>query len=193
MEEKKYEYVLGVNRLGDYQILEHTLNPRPHEFDAGVVFYVNDWCMGDGDGHPAWYDQNLHETIPESVYETAIKLFRETDEKMDGLTDKTEELDRDFKVGDYLYCGGFFFYIEDISNLTGKYWIKYFYSDGWGISCVDDTETYQNLEDWFKDWDIEERGEFKVITKEIYDKALNIAKSGILEVKDYLKSILTRR
>ena len=192
-DERKYEYVLGMSDLGGYEILEHTLNPRPHEFDAGVVFYVNDWSMGDGDGHPACFNPNLYETIPESVYETTMKIFRETGDKMDELADNAEDFDRDIQVGDYLYYGGSFFHIEDISTLTGKYWIKYFYYDGWGIDCEDDTEIYQNQEDWFNDMDIEDIGEFKVITKEIYDKALSIAKSGVLEVKSYLKNILTRK
>ena len=48
----KFEYVLGPYN-GGYEILEHTLNPMPHEFEAGCLFLVNDSGMSDGDGAPA--------------------------------------------------------------------------------------------------------------------------------------------
>lgn len=190
-EERKYEYVLGVSYLEGYEILEHKLNPSPHEFDAGVVFYVNDWGMGDGDGHPARYDSNLYETIPESVYKNTIKLFREIGEKMDELADDAEDLDREIQVGDYLYLGGSFIYVESISNDIAIC-IRHFGYDWYDLNIDEETDSYLNIKEWLEDWSLDDEiCEIQIINKEIYDKALAIAKSGVLEVKSYLKNILT--
>ena len=190
-EEKKYEYVLGMSDLGGYEILEHKLNSRPHEFDAGVVFYVNDWSMGDGDGAPAWYNPNLYETISESIYATVMKLFRQTGENMDLLADDAKELDRDIRLGDYLYLGGSFIYVINISN-EGTICIRHFGYDGYDLNIDEKTGRYLSIKEWLDDWGLDDDiGEIHVIDKGIYAKALNIAKSGVLEVKSYLKNTLT--
>ena len=189
-EERKYEYVLGVGNNNDLEILSRCLNPAPREIGVGCLFYVNDWSMGDGDGHPAWYDPDLYETIPESVYDTVMKLFRETGNKMCALAHEAQPLGNEIKEGNYLYKGGSFIFIEGISTLTGKCWIQSFYYDYYGLNIDKETETFNNIDEWLYDFDYDDISEFKVITKGVYDTALNIAKSGILEVKSYLKSIL---
>lgn len=192
-EEKKYEYVLGVGDYHDFEILSRCLNPAPREIGVGRLFYVNEFGMGDGDGAPAYYDPNNFETIPESVYETAMKIFRETGHKMCALVKEVQPLDREIKEGDYLYKGGSFIFIEGISTLTGKCWIQSFYYDYYGLSIDNDTETFNNIEEWLNDFEYDDLSEFKVITKATYDRALNIAKSGVLEVKSYLKNSLTEK
>ena len=190
-EERKYEFVLGVSDLGGFEILEHILNPRPHEFDAGVLFYVNDGSMGDGDGHPALYDSNRYKTIPKSVYEKTMKLFRETGDKMDELADDAEALDRDLQAGDYLYLGGSFIYVISTSNV-GAICIRHFGYDGYDLNIDEETDRYLNIKEWLDDWGLDDDiGEIHVIDMGIYDRALNIAKSSVLEVKSYLKNILT--
>lgn len=193
MEEKKYEFVLGVSDLGGFEILEHILNPRPHEIDAGVLFYVNDWSMGDGDGHPALYDLNRYKTIPKSVYEKTMKLFRETGDKMDELADDAEALDRDLQAGDYLYLGGSFIYVISTSNV-GAICIRHFGYDWYDLNTDEETDRFLCIKEWLDDWGLDEdMCKIQVINKEIYEMALNIAKSGVLEVKSYLKNSLTEK
>lgn len=188
-EEKKYEFVLGRCDFNGFEILEHKLNPRPHEFDAGVVFYVNDLSMGDGDGHPARYNPDLYVIIPISVYKTAMKLFWETGEKMNELADDAKDLDRDIREGDYLYLGGSFIHVISISNL-GAICIRHFGYDWYDLNIDEENDRYLNIKEWLDDWGLEDDiCEIQVIDKNIYESALNIAKSGVLEVKDYLKNI----
>lgn len=55
----------------------------------------------------------------------------------------------------------------------------------------EESDRYISVKEWLDDWGIDDIREIYVIDKDIYERALNIAKSGVLEVKDYLKNILT--
>lgn len=188
-EEKKIEYALGKIDDNTFEILEHTLNPAPHEFDSGCLFYLNDISMGDGDGHPAYYNPKVYKTIPEEGYKETMKKFQETGNKMDSLCNNAKELDRDIQPGDYLFLDGIFFSVFHFSY--GRYLVKSFFHDDYAICFDEDTEVFLGQNDFFKEYEIKAPNEYKVITKEIYDEAIEIAKSGIKEVKNYFKKVLS--
>lgn len=176
---ERTEYFLGPGYLGGFEIIEH--NPdRERNHRGGVCFSVNEYAISDGDGFPAAYDDSYVQ-IDEKDYRYVIDLFRKAGEAMCVLGDKAgKPLDRPIAEGDYLYDGTDYVHIDSITTY-GKYLGENFYYNYYDAAIDMDTD---DLDDVFDTDDSD--NEFLLIYENVYRDALNIIRSAIIEITDYL-------
>lgn len=179
------EYFLGFDSSWEeYIIVEH--NVQKPKGDGTFCFQIGESGVSDGDGFPASYDDTFVK-IDEKDYRYVINLFHKVGKEMCAIAEKEgRHIGRSIVAGDYIYDGGYFIHFQNISNNREKLWIKEFYYDGYDLT-VDTDLAVVGKED---DYDIEElEADGLLITEDIYHQALNIAKSAILEITDYLRTI----
>ena len=166
-------------RIDDcYEIVEHHADEP--EGRGGICFHVDDDSISDGDGFPVSYNEHDIQ-IDEKEYLHVINLFRKAGEAMSVPGDKASTpLDRPIAEGDYLYDGTDYVHIDSITT-DGKYRGENFYYVSYGASIYMETD---DLDDVFDTDDSD--AEFQLITEDAYREALNILRSAIAEITDYL-------
>lgn len=181
--DKKTQYFLCP--YDGYEIVEHHTNEPVGR--GGLCFRVDEDAISDGDGFPAAYDEHYVQ-IDEKDYLHVINLFRKAGETMCDLGDKAgKPLNRPISEGDYLYDGTDYVHIDSITS-DGKYQGENFYYDSYTASIYMDTD---DLDDVF-DTD-EGNDEFLLIPEDTFSDALNILRSAILEITDYLDRLYKTR
>ena len=172
------EYFLGHSDWNGYTIVEH--NTRRPAYDGCCIFEVCDYWISDGDGAPAKYDETYVE-IEEDVRKKAMRMFREVERKLLVIGNEgSTPVEEDIKVGDYLYSRGDFFHVVSLNQ--GHELFQRFACDQYDLDFDTDPYTLDDLgttleelvEDCF------------LISKETYDKALQVAKDGIAQITAYL-------
>ena len=176
------EYFLGFDSLWkEYVIVEH--NVQKPKGDGTFCFRIGECGISDGDGFPASYD-DTYVKIDEKDYRYVITLFHKAGEEMCALGEKNgQPIGRLIVAGDYIYDGGYFVHVQNIRNNRKKLWIKEFYYNGYDLSVDADLDVVGRDE-------IEElEDDGLLITEDVYHQALKMAKSAILEITDYLRTI----
>ena len=177
------EYLLGLDWDG-YQIVAHHTNDPDEE--GSCCFNVCDYSITDGDGCPRTVDDS-YVRIDKTDYLHVMRIFRQAARDMCDLGDKAgKPLDRPIAAGDYLYYSGDYVHINFISAVTGEYWGKYVNGCKYDITLSSDIDCLTGETGDYEKSDFEE---YKLITRAEFDKAINIAKSAILEATAYLKSL----
>ena len=174
----KTQYFLRPVHGSGYEIVEH--NTEEPKGRGGVCFSVNEYGITDGDGFPACNNEQYLQ-ITEDDYKHVMNLFRKAGKTMCDLGDKAAKpLDRPIAEGDYLYDGMDYVHIDSITS-GGKYRGENFYYDPY-IACI-----YMDTDDLEDVFDTEEGDdEFLLIPEDTFTDALNILRSAILEITDYL-------
>ncbi|MBD5332407.1 MAG: hypothetical protein HDR97_01470 [Bacteroides sp.] len=164
-----------------YEIVEHHADEP--EGRGGLCFRVDDEALSDGDGFPATYDDSYVQ-IDEKDHLHVINLFRKTGEAMCECGDKVAKpLDRPIAEGDYLYDGMAYVHIDSVSA-DGQYRGEDFYYDTYDASIYEETDDL----DYIFDPDNSD-AEFQLITEDAYREALNILRTAIAEITDYLERL----
>lgn len=183
---------LGRGYGDGYEIVEQKLDVQsPYEHAYGLCMVINEYGIFDGDGAPTNIDNSYRKITPDD-YLNILKILHGYGEKMLELAKSTARpLDRDISNGDYLYNGGYFYHVENISRGSGYLQVtmveynKYFATICWDDDC-------DNLEDIWDDDELDEIMQgMRIISGEIYTIALNLAKSAINEITDYVECLHT--
>ena len=178
------EYMLGLE-WRTFSIIAHRITDPKEEgtlcFDAADDSITATYSL------PRKFD-DTYIRVPERVYRHALDILRKAADAI-RVTGETagKPLDRPIAEGDYLYSGGCYVHIDRISIATGDYWGEDFNGDKSDITLF--LDTYRLTGDNC-DYDKEElQEEFMLISRADYEKALNIAKSAIIEATDFLKTL----
>ncbi|MDE6238638.1 MAG: hypothetical protein K2M54_01465 [Muribaculaceae bacterium] len=184
-----FEYWLGFDPLWEeYEIIEHNVN-RP-KGDGTFCFQVGNDSISDGDGFPASYDDS-YVKIDENDFQYVIDLFHKAGEEICALAEKHgRPIERPIVAGDYVYDGGSFIHIQNLSYDREKLWIEEFYYDGYDLDVYIDLDVVGKTDEYDLN-EIESEGLF--ITEALYLQAINIAKSAILEITDHLRRLHTQK
>ena len=167
------EYYLGQNERNGYTIVEH--NAHKIAFQGHCVFGVCDFWISDGDGAPAQYDDTYVE-IEEDVLKHAMRMFRDVERKLILIGNEGSTPVEKIKVGDYFYSRGEFYHV--VSLHQGHELFQSFYCDKYDLNLDPDPFTLDDL-----GTTLEELMEDSfLISKETYDKALQVAKNGISQI-----------
>lgn len=182
---KDIEFMLGYSRQwGEYEIIEHNIHHPTG--DGTFCFRIGKDLISDGDGFPASYD-NTYVKIEEKDYRHVMGMFHKAGEEIDALAIKHgKPITRPIAPGDYIYDGGYFIHVQNISSDRKKLWIEEFYYDYYDLNVYMDLDVVDKNDD-FDINEMESEGLF--ITSEIYHDALNIAKSAIIEISDCLNTL----
>ena len=161
-----------------YEIVEHHADEP--EGRGGLCFRVDDEALSDGDGFPVSYNEYWAQ-IDEKDYLHVINLFRKTGEAICECGDKVAKpLGRPIAEGDYLYDGEDFVHIDSVSA-DGQYRGEDFYCN------YHDANIYMDTDDLDYVFDTDDSdAEFQLITEDAYREALNILRTAIAEITDYL-------
>ena len=180
---------LGPNRWGGYDII---CNSADDNLGDGICkFHVTDELISEGREMQMGFDSSFVK-INIVSYHHVMNIFNIAGEKMCEIGYRNgSRLERDVEKGDYLYCLGDFIHIKDKSDLTKKCWEESFYYDGINLQLnLNKEEIPVNWEEFIENHDLEnDLGDLFRIPKDTFIRALNIAKSAILECKDYLKDL----
>ena len=178
MYKPELEYFLGHSDWNGYAIVEH--NTRRPAYEGCCIFEVCDYWISDGDGSPVKYDETYVE-IEEDVRKKAMRMFREVERKLLVIGNEgSSSIERNVEVGDYLYSHGEFFHVVSLNQ--GHELFQRFYCDQYDLDFDPDPFTLDDL-----DTTLEELMEDSfLISKETYDKALQVAKDGIAQITAYL-------
>lgn len=178
-----YEYWLGFDpEWEEYEIIGHYVNRAKGE--GTFCFQIGCDSISDGDGIPASYD-DTYVRIGEKDYQYVIDLFHKAGEEMCALAEKYGcPIERSIVAGDYVYDGGNFIHIQNLSDNREKLWVEEFYYNGYDLNVYIDLDVVGKADEYDLN-EIESEGLF--ITEELYRQALTIAKSAILEITDYLR------
>ena len=181
---KNLELVLGFNsKWAQYEIIE--LNKGEGTF----YFQVGDDSISDRAGIPAYYD-DTYVKIDEKDYRYVVDILHKAGEEMRALAEKhVRPIERSIIVGDYIYDGVYFFHIQDINDNRDKVWTEQFYYDTYSLNL--DTAFDAICKTDYSAGEMESESLF--ITEDIYHQAINIAKSAILEITDYLRRLHTQK
>ena len=185
---KNFELVLGFNsKWAEYEIIEHNVNLPKGE--GTFCFKVGNNSISDGYGIPASYD-DTYVKIDEKDYRYVIDLLHKAGEEMRALAEKHgRPIERPIAVGDYIYDGVYFFRIQNISDNRDRVWIEQFYYDTYALNL--DTAFDAICMNDYSAEEMESEGRF--ITEDIYRQAINIGKSAILEISDFLRRLHTQK
>lgn len=181
-----FELLLGYDPVWEeYVIVEHH-DDHPNRGDS-YCFQVGADSISDGDGALASYDDTFVK-IDEKDYHHAIGLFHKAGEEMCALCQKCgQPILRPIVAGDYIYDCGYFLHIQNISSNREKLWIEQFYYDTYDLNLDTDLEVVEKDDDY----DISQiESDGLIISEDVYRQALNIAKSTILEITDYLQRLM---
>ena len=182
-------FYLGPNRWGGYDII---CNSTEDNLGHGVCkFHVTDELISEGREMQMSFDSSFV-LIDIISYHHMMNIFTIAGEKMCELGERNgSPLERDIRKGDHLYYLGDFIHIKDKSDLTKKCWEESFYYDGINLQLnLNKEEIPVGWEEFMENHDIENNlSDLVLIPQDIYVKGLNIAKSAILECKDYLKDL----
>lgn len=175
---ERTEYFLGPGYLEGFEIIEH--NPdREQNHRGGVCFSVNEYAISDGDGFPASYDDSYVQ-IDEKDYFHVMNLFRKAGDAMCLPGEKAgKPLDRPISEGDYLYDGIDYVHIDSITT-DGECLGENFYYDHY------DAAIYMYTSDLDDDVFGKGGSDILLISENAYREALNILRSAIIEITDYL-------
>lgn len=188
---KNYEYLLGIDPAGGYEILKRELNAQDDKSEAFGCLSVFDYGIFQDEGFPTEIDSS-YVRIEKSDYEYVKKLLNDTKDAIKKISeDNYISMNGELKRGLCLDFDGDYFKIEALSQATGKVWLTDFYYDDYNLMINDD---WVELYDYIKDCDEIESiddlcKESKVIPEDIYKEMLNISRIGIKSALGYLKGL----
>ena len=181
MKEQEIEYFLGRREHNGYEIIEHNTS-RP-QGEGTCVFDVCEHWISDGDGHPAIYN-DTYVKIDEEVYKHAIDMFHSAATEMKHIgSEITEPMSKDPMIGDYIKLRGVFLKIVNFDQ--GLPIIESFEYDFYTIDYL-----LKQHECWYSVDELQDEGH--LITQEIYEKALSVAREAALRIKAYLYPYLKK-
>lgn len=185
---KNFELVLGFNsNRAEYEIIE--LNGNRPKGEGTFCFIVGEDSISDGAGIPASYD-DTYVKIDEKDYRYVIDLLHKAGEEMRALAEKHgRPIERSIAVGDYIYDGVYFLHIQNISDIRDRVWFEQFYYDTYDLK-LDKVFDAICMNDYSAE-EMESEGLF--ITEDIYCQAINIAKSAISEISNFLRRLHTQK
>ena len=175
---KDIEYFLGKSMHNGYEIIGHT--PRHPQGEGVCVFDVCEHWISDGDGFPVKYD-DTYVKISEEVYKHAIDMFRSAGTEMKHIgSEITKPMGREPRIGDYIKLRGIF--LKIVSFDQGQPVIESFDYDFYTLDYA--LNTHWLSEYGFEVNELQDEG--YLITQEIYEKALLVAREAALRIKAYL-------
>ena len=180
---------LGPNKWGGFDIISN--EPDESIGEGTCKFHVTDELISEGKGMKMIID-STYVKIDVSILHHVLNIFNRAGERICELGYKYgEPLNSDIKAGDYLFCIGDYIYIKDLSELTKKCWEESFYYDGINLQLNLNAEGLPiSWEEFLSDHDLEnDMSDLLLIPQDTYSKALNIAKSTIIECKDFLQNL----
>ncbi len=183
---KDSDLLLGYDPMWEeYVIVEHHYDSPNH--GDNFCFRIGADSISDGDGAPASYD-DTYVIIDKKDYHHVMELFHKAGEEMWSLVENHGEyLMRPIVTGDYIFEGCAFLHIKEISENREEVLAEQFYYDIYDLNVDTDPEILEKDDGY----DIEQlESDCLLISEEIYNEALNIGKSSIVEITHYLRQIL---
>ncbi len=172
------EYYLGQNEQNGYTIVEHINHRLPHE--GRCVFSVCEYGISDGSGAPINYDDTYVE-IEEDVRKQAMRMFRDVERKLVLIGNEgSTPIEGNLKAGDYLFSRGEFYHV--ISLNQGHELFESFYCDKYDLDYDPNPFSLEELGTTLE----ELMEDSLLISKEIYETALQAARNGISQITAYL-------
>lgn len=181
---------VGPGYCGGYEIVEQKLDLHSsHEHGYGLSMMINEYGIFDGDGAPTNIDNSYRKITPDE-YSNILNILHGYGDKMLELAKSSgRPLDHEITEGDYLFAEGYFYHVEIIDRSSGNHQVmmveynKYFAQICWEDEC----DTLESM------WDEEELDEIKqdmsIISKDVFTIALNLAKSAIIEITNYIERL----
>lgn len=190
-DKKNYEYLLGLDPTGGYEIVKRDLNAQDDKSEAFGCLSIFDYGIFQDEVFPTDIDSS-YVRIDKSDYEYVKKLLNDTKDAIEKIYEDTYiPMGGELKRGLCLDFEGEYLKIEALSQATGKVWLTDFYYDDYNLMIDDD---WVELNDYIKDCD--EIGsvddlykESRAIPEDIYEEMLKRTRDGIRLVINFLKEL----
>lgn len=181
---------LGHGYCGGYEIVEQKLDLQsPHEHGYGLCMMINEYGIFDGDGAPTNIDNSYRKITPEE-YSNILNILHGYGDKMLELAKSSgRPLDHEITEGDYLFTGGYLYHVESIDRNSGNHQVMMVeYNKHFAIICwEDECDTLESM--WDEDQLEEIMQDMSIISEEKFTIALNLAKSAIIEITNYIERL----
>ena len=181
------EYFLGKGRSEDFLIIEHM---KESTLMVGIsrIDISENW-MGEG-GHYEYFDGTFV-NICKKDYLNNVRQLQNIGKELYTLGyAKGIRLKRPILSGDYVFQDGLFMNVEYISRVDDICRIKLFYFDGEVIGIYADSSNQERWSDFIEENGIEEiSNRTLLITEEVYNEALNIAKDSFTKIRSSIEEL----
>lgn len=190
-DKKNYEYLLGIDPAGGYEIVKRDLNAQDGKSEAFGCLSVFDYGIFQDEGFPTDIDSS-YVRIDKSDYESVKKFLNDTKDAIEKISEGNDiPMSGELKRGLCLDFDGEYLKIEALSQATGKVWLTGVYYDDYNLMIDDD---WVELNDYIKDCDEIECiddlcKESRVIPEDIYEGMLRRTRDGIRLVMNFLKEL----
>ena len=190
-DKNNYEYLLGIDPAGGYEIVKRDLNAQDDKSEAFGCLSVFNYGIFLDEGFPTDIDSS-YLRIDKSDYEYVNKLLNDTKDAIKKISDENSTpMNGKLRRGLCLDFDGDYIKIEVLSQETDKIWLTVFYYDDYNLVIEDD---WVELNDYIKDCDeigcVEDLCKVsRVIPEDIYEEMLKRTRDGIRLVMNFLKDL----